>query len=478
MQQTPVQLESDSLFQRDFGSLIGLRSQPTVLERRHTVDVLLGMIFQILGAGSSVDGLSQFLHMLSYYLELEWDQAAKEVPGEDGSTTRSGMREECYLFLLKACSVLLMLLQISPRLPGFLESFAGACGSVEGGAAWILSAMVNSYCDKIRSIGVRCLVVYIESTSRNPDQPLALDKPLVLESENVKGSESRTIQENTLSLISNVGQGILNSNMGKGLAAIGPNVRAILLSPSKLTAGVVYKLLWHLLKSHRFRMGTWTQSSLLNMVFLKETSSITSLNFLKDHFLAVDTVFRDSVKIDMQWVDSILGDIEVGTDVSIRSSLGVSTIMRLLRFLPENFTDQWLATLVHLSSHSLSTVDALSMCPDWQPCLFQFISELIEKMATVASRNSGSPKINLNKFGDSMSTEKTSNERLRPENDKPTEQSDSDLDFLTRRLDLALQLYASLLGHRIREGGDQVRYCKRRRCMLLRLILLRVDSFV
>jgi hypothetical protein len=108
---------------------------------------------------------------------------------------------------------------------------------------WILSAMVNTFDDRIRSLGVRSVSAYLDFTSRTPDAPLSLGAPL-------QPSESETPPATDVS--SSVR---LASNrfplIAKGLAAMGPGVRAIVVTPSKLTARVVFKLLWHFLKSHR-----------------------------------------------------------------------------------------------------------------------------------------------------------------------------------------------------------------------------------
>jgi hypothetical protein len=217
---------------------------------------------------------------------------------------------------------------------------------------------------------------------------------------------------------------------------------------------VVYKLLWHLLKSHRYQMEHWTQASLISMVFDRgEAASFSSFDLLKDHFLAVDHVFRDSVTIDFSWANSILEDTDVGNQVTIRGgSFGISTVMRLLRFLPDKFTDQWLSNLVLLASESLSAVEALSLCPDWQPCLFQFVSELMEKISGLASRTSSTDKRVEEPDQESRVNEKSPDQNQQVGKEKPI----LSLDVLVRRLDLSLQLYAALLGHRVREGGDKV----------------------
>jgi hypothetical protein len=208
-------------------------------ERHHVIDIYFGMIFQLLSAGSNVDGFSQFIHILSHYLEVEWGQASQEISMEGDGIKRSGVREERYLFTHKACTLLLFLFHIRPTVAGLYEGFAATCGSVQDGAGWILSAMVNSFCDQIRSIGVRVLVVYLERTSQSPDLPLSLEISLALDSEKSKGFDGKsTIQENTRNLISNVGQGFLSTNVGKGLAT----VRSRLLSPSQLTPRIIYKV--------------------------------------------------------------------------------------------------------------------------------------------------------------------------------------------------------------------------------------------
>jgi hypothetical protein len=446
---------SGGLFER--GSLSELRTL-TILERRHIVDVLGGMIFEVLGSGPTQDCLAHFLHFLSNYLELEWEEASVEVQAGALEVVRRGVRQERYLFSVKACTVVLFLLQARPVIPHLYEHFSLCCGSVQGGAGWILSAMVNSFDDQIRSLGVRCIVAYVERTARNSDSPLSLERPMTLDLEK---ANSRTIAANTLSMISNVGQGVLISNMGRGLAAIGPSVRSAVLSQSKLSARVVYKLLWHLLKSHRYRLGQRTQSSLVHMVVDVVGISL-SLDFLKDHFLMADEVLGNGVKIDMNWTDTILSETRVRPDKTIRDSLGIGTVMRLLRFLPAEFTDQWLEDLVKISVSNQAAVVALARCPDWQPCLFQLISEAVEKIAsstTSTPAETNDDEGGLNDDSD-LVNDKVCDDTV-PDAGASSNQSDSkealDNARLWNRFNLSLELYAALLGQIFRDGGDKVR---------------------
>jgi hypothetical protein len=187
-------------------------------------------------------------------------------------------------------------------------------------------------------------------------------------------------------------------------------------------------------------MGMWTQAGLTSMVFIREKESKKlSFDSLKEDFIVADEVLGPRVRVlDMVWAKSVLEDSSVNQKISIRNILGLSTLMRLLRFLPDHFTDQWLTNLYDLSSQSQDTLQALSLCPDWQPSLFQFISELVESIAGLerVQQRDG----DQNKAGAISS----SSARLQLSN-------------LENRLHMSLELYSSLLGHRLREGGDQVR---------------------
>jgi hypothetical protein len=177
-------------------------------------------------------------------------------------------------------------------------------------------------------------------------------------------------------------------------------------------------------------MGNWTQASLISMVFQRRSESDSlSTESLRRHFVVVDNTLGTGTVIDMKWAKSLMEDTTGIQNVSVRNTLGLGTMMRLIRFLPDKFTDQWLFNFFHLSSQSLEVLEALSCCADWQPSLFGFISELIEKIIGLADLN---PSENESAFNTSPKI------------------------LLEKRLSVALELYAALLGHRLREAGDQV----------------------
>ncbi len=401
------------------------------------------MVFQVMALGSTVEEVSLLVNSLSKYLETEWEMASLEVSNGALEITRSGPREDRFLFSLRASFLILLLLKTIPSPPDFVRNLASACGGAQGGAAWILCTMVNSYCDRIRAIGVRCFVAYLELTGRHPDQPINLEDSQVPDLEKVKSYENRSLQENTMSLISNVGHGLMNSNVGKGLAAIGPSIGLKSQTSSKLTPRVAYKLLWHLLKSHRYRIDKWTQGSLVAMVYeRKQHSSLFALSNLKEKFLAPDDFFKDSLRIDWTLVESTMHDFSVPLDASIRGDLGLSTIMRLLRFLPDDYLDQWLSYFVNISARNTDMLDCLSTTQDWQPCLFQLSSELTERLVVSTTKQSEqeftehSPHHVVVCGGDRLGAgDKT------PENEA-----------IFVRLNLALELHSILLGNLFRHG--------------------------
>jgi hypothetical protein len=329
----------------------------------------------------------------------------------------------------------MLLLVESPSAPlDFLPNLVNACGGVQACAAWILSALVNSYCDKIRAVGVRCLVAYLQATGSQPDAPLSLGDRSLIEISTVKASEGKTLQENTLTLISHVGHGLLNSNVGKGLASIGPVLRSKSPAAQKLTARVAYKLLWHLLKSHRYRIDVWTQASLVGIVFNQKSHALAvEYPSLRENLLTQDVVFQGTTTFNWIWVSTIMQDSSLSLDAPTKGELGMNTIIRLLRFLPDDCMEKWLIDLARQASRCKKVVDMLSSTSDWQPCLFQLSSELLESLVCVTRKA-------LDECGPAM------------EAGKP---KSIDAERLIRRLDLALDLYALLLANLFRQGGER-----------------------
>lgn len=305
-----------------------------------------------------------------------------------------------------------------------IETFARACGSIDGGVAWLLSAMVNSHCDQIRSIGIRCVGIYLRRTAHGPDLPLSFSPhtaPSLKDARKKVMNGASALQENTISLISNVGQGLLHAGEKKVNSVNGMN------KISKLTPGIIYKLLWHLLKSHRYRVGLYTQGALKSMVF-KEDNPFVSDDFSIEKLIAVDSSSSPhAMKVDFDSLKSLMMKNSVSGNELIRDVLSMNTILRALRFFPYEYSDRWLSCLVELCKTSQRATSMVAACADWQPSLFQFISDIIENVA---------PSMTLK--------------------DAERKEIPIDKESSNKGFQLSLELYSILVGYTIRNSGEKV----------------------
>jgi hypothetical protein len=406
-------------------------------ERRHFCDILFGMIFEILGAGTFPRDLSPFLNLMSFCLDSEWDESSQEFGGK-AQILRTGIRQERYLVAVKGCTVLLLLLQIKPVVPNLFESFAHCCGSVEGAAGWILCAVVNSFDDTLRALGVRCVVAFLEQTAKSPDAPLSVGtvpEPEGVATASADGAKVSTTNRRIQSILA----------VGNRLAGMGPGVRSIVVAPSRLTARVTYKLLWHLLKGHRARIGEQTYAALICLLadnVASSVSSLTSKAFMMDKFVVPDGILRGGYRTSNDFSPLLL-ETPFVVGRSLRGGLGISTVMRLLRYLSSEMKDRLLADFLRASKGDAASVTTLSNLTDWQPVLFHLISETLEKF----------PR---NEDGIDSCYSNGVDKNTEAEAGRPSQIIET-VAVVEQRLDLCLDLYATLLGHCVREGGDKVR---------------------
>ena len=427
---------ADSTSDRLSNTVPDWRGPLSVIERQHVCDILLGMVFEILGSGTLPRDLSPFLNLLSFCLDSEWDESSQEM-GAKNQISRTGARLERYLVTVKGCAILVSLLQIKPTVPNLLESFAHCCGSVEGAAGWILCAIVNSFDDTIRSLGVRCIVAYMEKTAKTPDSPLSVGTVPEPEGNSSVPAEGSGTNRRIQSILA----------VGKGLAGMGPGVRSIVLPPSRLTARVTYKLLWHLLKGHRSRIGKNTYAALEYLVVANAGTSFTSKKFLQETFVVPDNTLLGCYRIKIEYTDQLLEAASIVPGSSLRGGLGISTAMRLLRYLSSDMKDQLLSDLLMLVKGDTASIVTLSSLPDWQPCLFQLISETLERFSSGGRKNEN----------DVVTMGTNSLESPNEQDVGTSSPLFETMPIVEKRLDLCLDLYGALLGHCVREGGDKVR---------------------
>lgn len=444
----PLQTSDDSysgeavtgLFDRSVASDLKWNTRLTVMERHHIVDIIIGIIYGVVSVGTFVEQISPFLNFISHNLDIEWESASqhiKEGQSPDLSEVSKTIRHRT---TLKACAALLFLLQTRPTVPGLFESFASCCGGVQGGASWILCAIVNSFSDDIRGLGIRCLGAYLDMTAANGDAILCLPGKVTESAVALTKDEApkNTLLPRRLSAIA----------LGLSSAAQPGKITA----PTKLTARVVFKLLWHLLKCHRSRIGKRTHAALLYLVLDDGgilSSSLSSFEFVTDHFVVPDETCRSGFRINMNWADAILTQTSLTAGKTLRdSSIALPMVLRILRFLPSKLKDEWLQLLLSLIRNNQSSARVLSHCIDWQPCLFHLLSETVEELRALEVNDARPETV---RAGSLSTSEKDDSVTL-------TNQTfeHSTMDELCPRFDVAFKLYANLLGHRVRVGGDKV----------------------
>lgn len=200
---------------------------------------------------------------------------------------------------------------------------------------------------------------------------------------------------------------------------------------------LLHQLLWHLLKSHRSRLGEMTHIALLSWITDDEgssSSSLASLEDLKSHMLANLGTQRAVLYFSLEWAADALAETGRFVGKPLRNPLAIGTVLRLLRFLENDFKDKWLGDLLALMKSNRKCVTVLASLSEWQTCLFPLISETLELVSSHPTTAGDGNAIDLLASGAYPMT----------------------LEALHKRLDLCLHLYSSLLGHLLRSGGDRV----------------------
>jgi hypothetical protein len=204
------------------------------LEILHVESIILAMVFNVVVAGTSPPDFSLFIRFLTVNLESLGTGSA--MNGCD-VVKDCGDDEVKHRLNVKMCTLLLFLMQIRPVVNGLFESFAYACGGVQGGAGWILCALVNSLDDEIRSWGIRCLAAYLDVSARGADSALSIGSPSMHTTAIPMTEKGNDMTSTVLRASSRI------SLMAKGLTSLGPHNGSYHLTPSKLTARVVFKVI-------------------------------------------------------------------------------------------------------------------------------------------------------------------------------------------------------------------------------------------
>jgi hypothetical protein len=155
------------------------------------------------------------------------------------------------------------------------------------------------------------------------------------------------------------------------------------------------------------------------------TASLSSFSAVQSHMNALLERWQGALDFSSALYRPSQTSTSVVVGKSIRNPLALGTVLRLIRFLGDDFKDIWLSDFLALTQANRKCVSVLAALPEWQPCLFSILSETLE----------------------------LANGRRSFDDEKNESSTDP---VVLKRLDICLHLYSILLGHLVRSGGDRV----------------------
>lgn len=369
---------------------------------------------------SPPQSLYPLLTFITHNLDLEWESVSAGVKSDDDRSVRRSNR---YLSTVKAVSILFFLLQKSPRVPSLIDSLADIFEN--GTSSWILCCLVNSFDDTVRGLGIKCLSAYLRSNLPTTDNVDVSNGAMTVPS----GKKIHKTMKLGLEVISHSANNMLSSVLS-----------------GRVNTKVTYKLLWHLLKCHRERLGSSSNAALMYLIVEDGSTAFSSIALsdiivpngtnLGGFCFSMDELVNQPSRVDSRQ--------------SIRNNYGVSTVLRLLKFLSNDQKERWLFDILAFLLASPKSVDILLSCDDWQPVLFQLVAEVLEEIhggdsygsqsGTGETANSKGARKGLTRGPSGLATVNT--ETL----SKPS---------VRTRYDLSLKLYSTLLGHCVRQGDEK-----------------------
>ncbi len=377
--------------------------------------IILGMISSILSVSITVENLSPLLNFIASIVTQRED--------DKGSFSHSAKDTA-----VGACVVLLFLFRQRPIIPSLFESFSQCCGSVHNGTAWIVCSLINVDDDEIRALGIRTLDAYLRVTSKGPDDVLSLGSSMVQGRDETINGKEVTVNANRTSTR-------IRERLAQSLSAMGATGR--MSTPA--SPRVVYKFVWHVLKSRRYQLSHFTHIALLHMSTDDDdlqAALSTEPGIFKDNLIAPIRGPQSGYFLCLNWARQLFTEKGELVIKSLINPLATGLILRLLRFLTEDQKDEWIRDIFSLSNASRKNVALLASLPDWEPSMFHLISDTMESVRRSSSRRE--------------QVEKTSNSVNR----------------FVERLDVVLDIYSALLGHLLRVGIEKVSYYMGRQVLL------------
>jgi hypothetical protein len=444
------------LFDRSDAAGLLVAARLTIRERRQIIDIILGMIAMIVNSGTPSSQLSSLLSYIAFNADYEWDKGSRRSKLGENPNIRIGTRLERHRANVKATAILCSILKARPAQMESIARITFCCGNPQIFMAWILSTLINTFDDEMRSIGIRCLADYIE---------ILHSKPELLHYE---------VDDASNGLEGNVGGRLMGRNgkrmsdaftsVGKTLThAMGTQVLHSVNPTHKLVnIDIVYKLLWHLLKCHRARMGRATYTALLYLV----VEDHLQRDLLSSQLVLPDKILHLGYVLDLKQEQDSLQEIENVSGKMLRQNASMKMLLRLLRFLPTQWLDKWLFDLVRLIDTCPLNVKMLVEDPDWQSSLFHVLSDCLEEMRSKCKKkNSTTNKkagfetlesLNLSFSERLLEVKEVRSGELTHSDDNLAVPEEEGLRSIQKRFDLSFKIYRVLLAHCFRSGGDEV----------------------
>jgi hypothetical protein len=375
---------------------------------------MLGMVAMMIAARSPPTSLNPLLTFITYNLDLEWESASAGFKSDDDRPFRRSNR---YLSTVKAVSILFFLLQKSPRVPSLVDSLADIFDN--SASSWILCCLVNSFDDKVRGLGIKCLAAFLHSNLPTAGNIDVSNGAMTVPS----GKKIHKTMKLGLEVISHSANNMLSSMLS-----------------GQVNIKVTYKLLWHLLKCHRERLGSSSNAALMYLIVDDGSASFSSIT-LSD-IITPNTPILGGFCLSMD--ELVNQPTRVDSRQSIRNTYGVSMVLRLLKFLSNDQKERWLFDIIAFLLASPKSVDILLSCDDWQPVLFQLVAEVLEEIHGSDS------------FGSQSATGETKGGLARGSSGLATVNTETlSKPSVRTRYDLSLKLYSTLLGHCVRQGDEK-----------------------
>ncbi len=113
----------------------------TVSERKHMLDTIMGILLMVLSVEVTLPNLLPLIRFISFHLDMEWEHVQKSKALEGGGVQSDEETRRLRLCASdKVCSLLALLLQSRPVIPGLFKTLNEIVGDT---VSWILCCMVN-----------------------------------------------------------------------------------------------------------------------------------------------------------------------------------------------------------------------------------------------------------------------------------------------------------------------------------------------